>query len=133
MVCHLIGFLRTSLMHTVLILTFYETAGHIVSVRGDRQQLEAIVEAVTGLSFEIAARVERRLLYSGDDDPHVYENGYAIWANYPDPKLPLVLYVPHDLADEFEQIGSDEWRGRGMVVGWDSLHQRLQVKVESPQ
>ena len=114
-------------------LTFYETATHIASARGDRQQLEALVEAVTGLSFEIAARVERRLLYSGDDDPHVYENGYAIWAYYPDPKLPLVLYVPHDLADEFEQIGSNEWRGRGMVVGWDSLHQRLQVKVESPQ
>lgn len=63
-------------------LTFDETAKHIDSVRHNRDQREMLVEAVTGLSFEIAARVERRLLYSGDDDPHVYENGYAVWAHY---------------------------------------------------
>ena len=47
------------------------------------------------------------------------------------PKLPLVLYVPHDLADEFEQIGRDVWSGRGTVVGWDNRHGRLQVKIET--
>ncbi len=112
-------------------LTFHETAGHLAAVRGNREQLGALVEAVTGLSFEITARVERRLLYSGDDDPHVYKDGYAVWAYYPDPKLPMVLYVPHDLADEFEQIGTEQWQGRGTIVGWDSLHERLQVKIES--
>lgn len=113
-------------------LTFHETAIHIDSARDDRQQLVTLVEAISGLSFEIAALVERRLLYSGDDDPHLYKDGYAVWAYYPDPKVPMVLYVPHDLADEFEQIGDNQWRGRGTVVGWDSLHERLQVKVESP-
>ena len=112
-------------------LTFDETARHIYSVRNDRSQLETLVEAVSGLSFELAAIVERRLLYSGDDDPHVYPDGYAVWARYPDPELPLVLYIPHDLSDEFEQIGSEEWRGRGKIVGWDSLHQRLQLKLEA--
>ena len=45
----------------------------------------------------------------------------------------MVLYVPHELADEFEQLGRDAWRGRGTIVGWDSLHGRLQVKLERPQ
>ncbi len=112
-------------------LTFDETAGHLWSLRNDRSQRAALVEAVTGLSFEIAAIVERRLLYSGDDDPHVYQDGYAVWAHYPDPQIPLVLYVPHDLADEFEQLDAGQWRGRGTVVGWDSLHERLQVKIDS--
>ncbi len=89
-----------------------------------------LVEAVAGLSFTMEAIVERRLLYSGDDDPHVFQDGYAVWAHYPEPPLPLVLYVPHQLADEFEQIGRDVWRGRGTIVGWDQRHRRLQVKLE---
>ncbi len=114
-------------------ITFGETASHLWSVRGDRDQLETLVEAVTGLTFELEAQVERRLLYAGDDDPHVYKDGYAVWARYTDPELPMVLYVPHELADEFEQIGRDLWRGRGTIVGWDSLHNRLQVKLLTPQ
>jgi hypothetical protein len=113
-------------------LTFDETAGHLWALRENRDQLATLVEAVTGLSFELAAEIERRLLYGGDDDPHVYEDGYAIWAHYPDPPVPMVLYVPHDLADEFEHFGTAQWRGRGTIVGWDSLHGRLQVKVDRP-
>lgn len=110
-------------------LTFAETAAHIWSSRSDRDQVDLLVEAVTGLTFDIDANVERRLLYSGDEDPHVYADGYAVWAHYIDPPLPLVLYVPHDLADEFEQIGRDSWHGRGTVVGWDHQHRRLQIKL----
>lgn len=113
-------------------LTFAETAGHLWALRENRSQLGTLVEAVTGLSFELAAQVERRLLYGGDDDPHIYEDGYAVWAHYPEPPVPMVLYVPHELADEFEHFGSSEWRGRGTIVGWDSLHGRLQVKIDRP-
>ena len=112
-------------------LTFVETVAQIWAVRDDRERLEMVVDAVIGLSFTIEAQVERRLLYAGDEDPHVYKDGYAVWARYPDPRLPLVLYVPHDLGDEFEQLGRDVWTGRGEVVGWDSLHGRLQIKLDS--
>lgn len=114
-------------------ITFAETAKHLWAARSRREQVETLVDAVTGLSFEFAAEIERRLLYGGDEDPHVYRDGYAVWARYPDPELPLVLYVPHELADEFEQIGSDVWRGRGTVVGWDGLHGRLQIKLDRTQ
>ena len=113
-------------------ITFSETAHHVWSVREDRSQVEGLAEAITGLSFDLEAEIERRLLYAGEDDPHVFKDGYAVWARYPDPPLPLVLYVPHELADEFEQIGRDVWRGRGTIVGWDALHGRLQIKLDSP-
>lgn len=110
-------------------ITFTETAKHLLSVQGDREQLAVLVEAVSGLTFDIEVIVERRLLYSGSDDPHVYKDGYAVWAHCTDPELPMVLYVPHQLADEFEHMGNDVCRGRGTIVGWDSLHERLQVKL----
>ncbi|OUW85542.1 MAG: hypothetical protein CBD74_03285 [Saprospirales bacterium TMED214] len=112
-------------------VTFVETVAQIWAVRDDRDQLEMVVDAVIGLSFTIEAQVERRLLYAGDEDPNVYKDGYAVWARYPGPRLPLVLYVPHDLGDEFEQLGRGAWTGRGVVVGWDSLHGRLQIKLDS--
>ncbi|MDG2220991.1 MAG: sporulation protein [Rubripirellula sp.] len=113
-------------------ITFKETAHHVWSVREDRSQVEELAEAISGLSFDLEAEIERRLLYAGEDDPHVFKDGYAVWAHYLDPPLPLVLYVPHELADEFEQIGRDVWRGSGTIVGWDALHGRLQIKLESP-
>ena len=114
-------------------ITFGETASHLWAVRGNRDQLATLVEAVTGLTFELEAEIERRLLFGGEDDPHVYSDGYAVWAHYTDPQLPMVLYAPHALADEFEQIGRNLWRGRGTIVGWDSLHNRLQVKLLGPE
>ncbi len=96
------------------------------------EQVETLVEAVSGLTFQIEAFVERRLLYSGEEDPHLYEDGYAVWAHHTEPPLPMVFYVPHELADEFEQVGRDRWSGRGTIVGWDHQHRRLQVKLERP-
>ncbi|MEM9587508.1 MAG: sporulation protein [Planctomycetota bacterium] len=110
-------------------LTFAETAGHLWAAKGDRKQTEILVEAVTGITFPIEVFVERRLLYSGEDDSHLDPDGYAVWAHYKEPPLKLVLYVPHDLADDFEQAGRDLWKGRGMIVGYDSQHRRLQVKL----
>jgi len=113
-------------------LTFAETVSQLWAVRQDQDQVEMVVEAVSGISFDVEAEVERRLLYGGDEDPHVYKDGYAVWARYPDPRLPLVLYVPHDLGEEFEQLGRNKWRGKGAIVGWDSLHGRVQIRLEPP-
>ncbi|QDV88674.1 sporulation protein [Planctomycetes bacterium TBK1r] len=110
-------------------ITFAETATHLWEARHDAEQVDLLVEAVTGMTFEIDTFIERRLLYSGEEDPHVYDDGYAVWARHSDPPLPLVLYIPHELADEFEQAGRDLWRCRGTIVGWDHQHRRLQIKV----
>ncbi len=114
-------------------LTFAETVSQLWAVRQDQDQVEMVVEAVSGISFDVEAEVERRLLYGGDEDPHVYKDGYAVWARYPDPRLPLVLYVPHELGDEFEQLGRNKWHGKGAIVGWDSLHGRVQIRLEPPK
>ncbi|OYP38186.1 hypothetical protein [Rhodopirellula sp. MGV] len=110
-------------------ITFAETATHLWQSRHNESQVDLLVEAVLGMTFDMSVFVERRLLYSGREDPHVYPNGYAVWARHDNPPLPLVLYVPHELADEFEQAGRDKWPIRGTVVGWDREHDRLQVKV----
>jgi hypothetical protein len=110
-------------------ITFAETAAHLWSVREDDEQVDLLVDAVTGLTFDIDTQIERRLLYSGPEDPDVYPDGYAVWARYIDPPLPLALYVPHELGDEFEQAGSDNWTVRGTIIGWDRRHGRLQIKV----
>ena len=111
-------------------ITFAETAAHLWELRaGDDEQIDMLVGAVTGMTFDMDTYIERRLLYSGDEDPHVYEDGFAVWAHHSEPPLPLVLYVPHDLGDEFEQAGRDLWRCRGTIVGWDHAHGRLQIKV----
>ncbi len=114
-------------------ITFAETASHFWKAReAGGEQIDVLVDATSGMTFEIDAFIERRLLYSGKEDPHVYPNGYAVWARHSEPPLPLVLYVPHELGDEFEQAGRDVWRCRGMIVGWDHQHKRLQVKVLPP-
>lgn len=110
-------------------ITFVETASHLWELRNDEDQIDLLVQAVTGMTFDIDAIIERRLLYSGSEDPHLYKDGYAVWARHGDPPLPLVLYIPHELADEFEQAGNGLWRCRGTIVGWDHQHRRLQIKV----
>jgi hypothetical protein len=110
-------------------ITFAETAAHLWQARHDDQQRAMLVDAVRGLTFDIEARIERRLLYSGSEDPNVYPDGHAVWARYGDPPLPLVLYIPERLADEFEQAGHRAWPLRGTILGWDDQHERLQLKV----
>ena len=112
-------------------VTFDETINLLWLVRGDRQQRGQLVEAVTGMTFPVTAIIERRLLYGGDNDSNVFPDGHSVWARFPDPELPLVLFVPHDMGDEFEQMGSQKWTGRATVVGWDNDHGRLQLSLES--
>jgi len=111
-------------------ITFAETVGHLWKLRENPQQIAVLADAVTGLSFDIQARIERRLLYTGTDDPQVYQGGHAIWAHYPNPKLPMVLYAPREMGDDFEQVGSEPWQGRGTILGWDDRQGRLKVKLE---
>lgn len=111
-------------------ITFAETAGHLWEVRNDRSQSELLADAVTGLSFALEADIERRLLYVGDNAPTGHRDGVAVWAHYPEPPLPLVLFVPKPLAADFEQLRNGRWRGRATVVGWDSQHRRLQLQLD---
>ena len=112
-------------------ITWNETVEHLWQARGDRQQREMLIEAVTGMTFPVTAIIERRLLYGGDHDPNIYPDGHSVWARVPDPEFPLVLFVPHDMGDEFEQLGRQTWNGRATVVGWDDDHQRLQLAMET--
>jgi hypothetical protein len=112
-------------------ITFEETVNHLWQVRSDPDQRDILVDAVAGITFPVSAVIERRLLYGGDKDANVYPNGHSVWARVSDPELPLVLFVPHEMGEEFEQLGRQEWTGRATVVGWDHDHGRLQLAVET--
>ncbi|KAA1260800.1 hypothetical protein LF1_33420 [Rubripirellula obstinata] len=112
-------------------ITFEESVNHLWQVRADRDQRDMLVDAIAGLTFSVTAIIERRLLYGGDHDANVYPQGHSVWARFPNPELPLVLFVPHDMGEEFEQLGRQQWTGQATVVGWDDDHGRLQLAVES--
>ena len=110
-------------------ITFQETTNHLWQVRDDANQRDVLVDAVRGMTFSVSAIVERRLLYGGDHDVNPFPGGHSVWARAPDPGLPLVLFVPHDMGDEFEQLGRQQWSGVAKVVGWDTDHGRLQLAL----
>ena len=85
-------------------LTFAETVDQLWAVRSDRDRVEMVVEAVIGISFEITAKIERRLLYAGDQDPHVYADD-TVWV-YPNPAAVGTLCSA-------EQMNLRKGRGRG--------------------
>lgn len=111
-------------------ITFEESVNHLWQVRGDADQRDRLVDAIAGLTFSVTAIIDRRLLYGGDHDANVYPKGHSVWAKFPNPELPLVLFVPHNMGEKFEQLGRQHWTGQATVVGWDRDHGRLQLAVE---
>lgn len=110
-------------------ITFDETVGHIWSVQNQGDQVEMLVEAVAGLPMNISARIERRFLGGGSDDPGITADEHLVWAQYDSPPLLMSLYVPQSMGDDFERANSSIWQGRGEIVGWNRRDGRLQIRV----
>jgi len=110
-------------------ITFDETVGHIWAAQDRPDQIALLVDAVAGIPMAITARIDRRALVAGLDDPAIDADEYLVTADYDDPPLPLSLYIPKTLGDEFEQASGDLWEGEGEIVGWDRRGGRLQVRV----
>jgi len=110
-------------------ITFAETVGHIWSVRDQADQAELLIDAVAGIPMEISARIERRQLSGGVEDSQMTNEEYLVLATCDAPPLPLSLYVPKSLGDEFEQEIGQMWHGQGEIVGWNRHEGRLQVRV----
>lgn len=111
-------------------VSFAKTVHMVWSHREDPELRSQLVDAVKDLPLQLTAVVDRRLLSESADDGHAYPDGHMVWASFPDPPLPLTLYVPNDSAQRFEQLGQQTWEGRGRIVGWDHRHGRLQIRVE---
>jgi len=110
-------------------ITFDETVGHIWSVHDQPDQVEMLVDAVAGLPMNISARIERRFLGGGRDDPEIAADEHLVWAQYDSPPLLLSLYVPQTMGDDFDRVSSAIWQGRGEIVGWNRRDGRLQIRV----
>ncbi|HBJ38186.1 MAG TPA: hypothetical protein DDZ51_26215 [Planctomycetaceae bacterium] len=110
-------------------ITFDETVGHIWSIHDQPDQVEVLVDAVAGLPMNISARIERRFLGGGSDDPEINPDEHLVWAQYASPPLLMSLYVPQSMGDDFDRAHSAIWRGQGEIVGWNRRDGRLQIRV----
>lgn len=107
-----------------------ETASFLLAAEGDHEQIETLVAAVRGLDFPLTAIVDRTSLYTGTTDrEYAYPNGRIAFARLASSDLDLTLYLPPGEAAKVEGTGESTWTGRGVVVGYDFQHQRLQVQV----
>jgi len=79
--------------------------------------------------MNISARIERRFLGGGSDDPEIAADEHLVWAQYDSPPLLLSLYVPQTMGDDFDRANSAIWQGRGEIVGWNRRDGRLQIRV----
>lgn len=109
-------------------ISFAELAELLWAHRESAEDREQLISAVEGLVLPISAQIERRLLYTGQDSG-ISPDDYAVWAHAVNSPLPMVLFIRHDRGDEFESMGDEPWRGRGEVLGWDTAHRRLKIRV----
>ena len=110
-------------------VTFSETIQMIWAHRDDREQRDRIIDAVSKQTIPMAARVQRREFFGGVDE-HSYENGYSYRAVGLEKSIALILFIRHDQASEFEQLGGANWEGEGTIVGFCDRRNRVLVRVE---
>lgn len=110
-------------------LPFGEAARLLWDHRHEPRELAKLIEAIVGLPFEITARVHRRSIRGGPQDFDLQPGEHVVTAEFLEPPLPLTLYVPRHLGDDFEGWIGEEWSGVAEVVGWDHSLGGLQLRV----
>ncbi|MEZ6091863.1 MAG: hypothetical protein R3C05_28430 [Pirellulaceae bacterium] len=110
-------------------VTFASTIEMIDSLQGDRHQIDRVVEAVRDLPMQLAIIPERRELASATN-PLAYPTGHVVVGHTVEPRMPVVMYIPRSLADEFEQATDRQWEGAGSIVGYEHHAGRLQLRIE---
>lgn len=112
-------------------VTFESTIELIDSLNGDRHQIERIVEAVRELPMQLTIVPQRRELAAATS-PYAYPTGHVVIGHTSNPRLPVVMFIPRSLADEFEQATDRQWQGEGSIVGYEHHVGRLQLRIEDP-
>ncbi|XZE51386.1 sporulation protein [Planctomycetaceae bacterium SH139] len=113
---------------------FAETAQFILNSRHKREQLEQVIAAVRGMEFPLRASIEQTVLYAGpSDQEYAYPNGRIAYAQEVAVPLALTLYFPPERLPELDNLTAHQWSGRGVVMGYDFQHERLQLRVINKQ
>jgi len=110
-------------------VTFAETVQMIWAQRDDQEQRDRIIAALNQQTMPMEARVQRREFFGGIDE-HAYENGYSYRAVGLEKSIALTLFIRHDQASEFEQLGGTTWQGEGAIVGFCDRRNRILIRVE---
>ncbi|QDV14543.1 hypothetical protein CA51_44510 [Rosistilla oblonga] len=111
-------------------VTFAATLEMIQSVIDDDKQVDRIVDAVRDLPMQLNLIPQRRELYSSSSKDHAYADGHVVIGQTIDPVMPVTMFIPRSLADEFDQATDRPWSGEGSIVGYDHRQNRLQLRIE---
>ncbi|WP_417730125.1 hypothetical protein [Rosistilla oblonga] len=111
-------------------VTFAATLEMIQSVIGDDRQVDRIVDAVRELPMQLNLIPQRRELYSSSSKDHAYSDGHVVIGQTIEPVLPVTMFIPRSLADEFDQATDRPWSGEGSIVGYDHRQNRLLLRIE---
>ena len=113
---------------------FAETAQFILNSRHNREQLEQVIGAVRGMEFPLCATIEQTVLYAGpSDQEYAYPNGRIAYAQDVAVPLAMTLYFPPEQLPSLDNLTAHQWSGRGVVMGYDFQHERLQLRVVNKQ
>ena len=113
-------------------IDFIETANFLVAAQDDEEKVQQVVKAVRGMEFAVTAKIERTALYSGEADREfAYPQGRIAYADHQDSSLKLTLYFPPEQMKTLNDLGSRPWTGRAVAMGYDAMHNRLQMRIPS--
>ena len=110
-------------------VTFGDTMEMISKVRTDIEQLERVINAVSGSDMNMTLSVERPISLSSLEPGVGYADGMAFEGASEAHGFPLQIYVPDSRREEFEGHLGTTWKGWGQIVGYDSRTGSLQIKV----
>lgn len=111
-------------------VTFEATLEMIHSVLNDSRQLDRIIDAVHELPMQLNLMPQRRELYGSGNSKYAYSDGHVVVGQTIEPVIPVTMFIPRSLADEFDQASDREWSGQGSIVGYDHRQNRLQLRIE---
>lgn len=110
-------------------LTFAETAAQFWKAKNRPADRQRLVDGLKGLPLEVCVRLQRRPIRGAGNETRGGEGMVQFWGQFDDPPLPVMVVVPEEISDEFEEAIGQDWCGLSEVVGWDEASGRLVLRV----
>jgi hypothetical protein len=109
--------------------------GDLESVVGQLQDLERyseegaqIVEQMANDFFSIQVEIDRVTANYGNDNDPEYARGKTVYGKLPTTGCTVIIQLPQQYNASLETLQrGDLWEGKGVIIKWDALYQRLEM------
>ena len=110
-------------------VSFQSTVDMIFKVRTDGEQLERVLQAVRGKDMEVSLKVAHPVSLGRIDPSIGHPDGKVFEGETVDEHLSLMIYIPRERKEEFDDLTHRVWTGRAQITGYDDNIGSLQIKV----